>query len=96
MIDRCSLWYIYLYQRIDPSGKMLEYYKNRGFTMHNDSGHKKYTSYFINEKMKSAVATFYAPDMNLGYKFESYKPPSKPARYADGKPAAQLNFGDNP
>ena len=73
---------------------MLEYYRKSGFTMHNDSGHKKYTLYYKNQNMKSVIASFYSTDMTLGYKFETSPDVFIPARYADGKAAAELNFGD--
>lgn len=85
---------ICLEQRIDPTRKMLEYYKTSGFTMGNDSGHKKYTTYYTDQTMKDAVASFYALDMNLGYTFDTYQEPITPSRYEDGKKAADLNFGD--
>ena len=72
----------------------MEYYMKHGFTMHNDSGHKKYSTYYKNERMKNIVASFFASDMKLGYRFESYAEHIKPARYGDGKAAAELNFGD--
>ena len=75
---------------------MLEYYAKSGFTMHNDSGHRKYTSYYKDDKMKNAVASFFAEDMRLGYKFETHGEAIKPARYNDGKSAMDLNFGDVP
>ena len=73
---------------------MLEHYKIKGFTMHNDSGHKKYTTYYKNQRMKNAVAAFYSQDMELSYEFDTVGVGIKPTKYADGKPAADLNFGD--
>ena len=81
-------------QRIDATGKMLDYYVRNGFTMHNDSGHKKYTTYFTDRKMIDAVSKFYSVDMRLGYLFETYADPVAPARFHDGKPAKELNYGD--
>ena len=72
-------------QRIDPSGKLLEHYTKRGFTMANDSGHKKYTKYYKNQRMRDVVASYYASDMKLGYCFDTDGEFIKPARYQDGK-----------
>ena len=73
---------------------MLEHYKTKGFTMHNDSGHKKYNDYYKDQRMKDAVASFYSQDMKLGYEFDTAGVLIKPSKYADGKAAAELNFGD--
>ena len=73
---------------------MLDYYKASGFTMSNDSGHKKYTAYYKDTTMRDAVAAFYSDDMKLGYGFETTVDDFKPARYEDGKAAVELNFGD--
>ena len=83
-------------KRIDKSGKMLEYYKTQGFTMSNDSGHKKYTAYYTDERWKEVVAAYYTSDMKLGYTFDLGERVDyvKPARYEDGFSAAELNFGD--
>ena len=53
--------------------------------MANDSGHKKYTEYYTNQTMRDVVASFYAPDMLLGYRFDSDGETFEPARYDDGK-----------
>jgi len=81
-------------QEIDPSGRMLEYYERRGFTMHNDSGHKSFAEYYTTQAMKDAVAAFYAQDMQLGYRFETDGASIVPARYHDGRPAGELSYGD--
>jgi len=80
--------------RIDPSGKMLDYFNTKGFTMHNDSGHKMYFEYYKNQSMKDAVASFYQADMKLGYSFHTSGEKILPKRWADGKPAGELNYGD--
>ncbi len=83
-------------KRIDKSGKMLEYYKTNGFSMSNDSGHKKYTEYYTDERWKEVVARYYVNDMKLGYTFDlgSHVDHVKPARYEDGFSAADLLLGD--
>ena len=58
-------------RRIDPSGKMLAWYTEQGFEISNDSGHSPYELYYWSEKMKEDVATFYAADLHLGYRFET-------------------------
>jgi hypothetical protein len=83
-------------KRIDKSGKMLEYYKTNGFSMSNDSGHKKYTDYYTDERWKEVVARYYVNDMKLGYTFDlgAHVDYVKPARYEDGFSAAELHYGD--
>jgi hypothetical protein len=75
---------------------MLEYYKTNGFSMSNDSGHKKYTEYYTDERWKEVVARYYVNDMKLGYTFDlgSHVDHVKPARYEDGFSAADLLLGD--
>jgi hypothetical protein len=64
--------------------------------MSNDSGHKKYTTYYTDERWKEVVAAYYTSDMKLGYTFDLGERVDyvKPARYEDGFSAAELNFGD--
>jgi hypothetical protein len=84
-------------KRIDKSGKMLEYYKTNGFSMSNDSGHKKYTDYYTDERWKEVIARYYVNDTKqFGYTFDlgAHVDYIKPARYEDGFSAAELHFGD--
>jgi hypothetical protein len=86
--------YFFFLQRIDKSGKMLAYYKNKGFTIANDSGHKKYVTYYKNQRMKDVIAAHFARDMKLGYTFEGPREDFISARYQDGRAARDLHFGD--
>eukprot|EP00960_Hanusia_phi_P063699 765540-Hanusia_phi.AAC.8 len=82
-------------KRIDPTGKLLEIYRKRGFVMHNDSGHKPYQDYFTDEQMKQQVAAKWPQDVRaLGYTFNFTGSKMNIAAYADGKAAAELMFGD--
>jgi hypothetical protein len=93
--ETCDLRLTFCFvQRIDKSGKMLAYYKNKGFTTANDSGHKKYVIYYKTQRMKDVIAAHFASDMKLGYTFESPREEFIPARYQDGRAARDLHFGD--
>ncbi|EKX45676.1 hypothetical protein GUITHDRAFT_138880 [Guillardia theta CCMP2712] len=80
--------------RIDPTGKLLAVYRKLGFVMHNDSGHRPYQDYYSDDEMKTRVTAKWPQDVKLGYTFNFTGVKMNITTYADGKPAAELMFGD--
>jgi len=80
--------------RIDPSGKLLSAYLELGFTMHNDSGHRKYSEYYKDKGYEYAVSMIWRDDVDrLGYNFSTFASMKNVSRYADGQNAAKMGWG---